>query len=162
MITALLEEMNESRTEKGRGSASGRAKRLTGKGSASKNVKARKSRVTIYPTIKKALQSAAPFGQMFSTKGADRLYVISKQKWGTDKQSQVGSKIAKGFTPGSSTPGASFPSIKAHSIRTALRHGASTSKTLRKKYGPGGSARETEKRYAGKKSVKPKLSRKDK
>ena len=161
MITALLEEMNESRTEKGRGSASGRAKGGSSNGSP-KNVKARKSRVTVFPTIKKALQSASPFGTMFSTKGADRLYVISKKKWGTDRQSQVGSKIAKGFTPGSSTPGASFPSIKAHSIRTALRHGVTTSKTLKKKYGAGGSARETEKRYAGKKSVKPKLKDKDK
>lgn len=161
MIIKILQELEESRAEKGRGSAAGRAKGVTGKGSPSKNIKARKSRVTVFPTIKKALQSASPFGTMFSTKGADRLYVISKQKWGTDKQSQVGSRIAKGFTPGSSTPGASFPSIKAHSIRTALRHGASTSKTLRKKYGPG-SWRATEKRYAGKKSVKPKLKDKDK
>jgi hypothetical protein len=43
-------------------------------------------------------------------------------------------KIAKGFTPGSSTPGSSFASIKKHAARTLIRYGKA-SKGLVKKYG---------------------------
>ena len=86
-----------------------------------------------YDSIKKAL-SAGHVGQIFTTTGADRLYVISKGKWGS--KSGRG-KIAKGFTPGSSTPSSDFKSVKAHSIRTSLKHGTPHSKRLRDKYGPG-------------------------
>ena len=92
--------------------------------------KATKSRVKTYATIKKALSDGS-FGQIFTTKGADRLYVISKGKWG--KKSGRG-KIAKGFTPGSSTPSSEFGSIKKHAARTILRYGKG-SKALAKRYG---------------------------
>jgi len=95
-------------------------------------VKARKSRVKIYKTIEDALAKGA-VGDMFSTKGASRIYVISRADWGDDSSG----KIAKGFTPGSSTPSSDFESIKAHSIRTKLKHGETSSERLKKKYGPG-------------------------
>ena len=94
--------------------------------------KAAKSRSRVYDTIKHAL-SQGKVGEIFTTKGSDRQYVISKAGWG---QKSSG-KIAKGFTPGSSTPSSDFPSIKAHSIRTMLKHGTAKSGRLMKKYGPG-------------------------
>jgi len=92
--------------------------------------KSRKGRVKTYPSIKKAL-SQGSYGQMFSTKSANRLYVISKGKWGA--KSGRG-KIAKGFTPGSATPSADFKSIKKHAARTLLRYGKGSDK-LATKYG---------------------------
>ena len=92
--------------------------------------KSRKSRVKTYASIKKALGDGS-FGQIFTTTAADRLYVISKGKWGA--KSGRG-KIAKGFTPGSSTPSSEFSSIKKHAARTTLRYGKG-SKSLAKKYG---------------------------
>ena len=95
-------------------------------------VKVSKSRVRVYATIAKALEQGY-IGQMFSTKGADRLYVISKSGWGEKSKG----KIAKGFTPGSSTPSSDFKSVKAHSMRTSLKHGTTSSKRIKDKYGPG-------------------------
>ena len=97
------------------------------------SAKAKKSKVRTYDTIKHAL-SDGHYGQMFTTKGANRIYVLSKGKWGS--KSGRG-KIAKGFTPGSATPNASFKSIKKFAARTMIRHGKSTSSTLKKKYAPG-------------------------
>jgi len=104
--------------------------------------KSRKGRVKTYNTIKDAL-SKTYMGQIWSTKSAGRLYVTSKGKWGA--KSGRG-KIAKGFTKGSATPSASWPSIKKHSARTMLRHGSGSdklatkygSRTMRKKRGLGG------------------------
>lgn len=93
--------------------------------------KSQKSRVNTYDTIKDALGSGK-YGDIFTTDGADRLYVISKGKWGS--KSGRG-KIAKGFTPGSATPSAKFASVKKHAIRTMLRYGKGGSKSLAKKYG---------------------------
>ena len=111
----------------------------------SDKVRARKGRVKVFNTIKDAL-SQGSYGQIFSTKGADRLYVITKPTWG--KKSSLGgkTKVAKGFTPGSSTPSSDFASIKKHAARTLLRHGKGSkslakkygSRTLRKKHGIGG------------------------
>ena len=98
--------------------------------SKKKGAKSLKGRVKTYSTIRDAL-SKGYYGQIFSTKSADRLYVISKGKWG--RKSGRG-KIAKGFTKGSATPEASWPSIKKHSARTMLRHGEASDK-LAKKYG---------------------------
>ena len=100
---------------------------------AKSSAKAKKSRVKPYDTIKQAL-SDGHYGQMFTTKGANRIYVLSKGKWGS--KSGRG-KIAKGFTPGSATPNASFKSIKKFAARTMIRHGKSTSSTLKNKYAPG-------------------------
>tara|TARA_R100000008_G_C3560095_1_gene155618 strand:- start:118 stop:489 length:372 start_codon:yes stop_codon:yes gene_type:complete len=96
--------------------------------------KALKSKVKTYDTIKAAL-SDGYYGQIFSTKGAGRLYVISKGKWGS--KSGRG-KIAKGFTKGSATPSADFPSIKKFAARTMVRHGKRSKHSLGKKYMPKG------------------------
>ena len=72
-------------------------------------------------------------GQVFSTKGADRLYVVSRAGWGEKSKG----KIAKGFTPGSSTPSSDFKSVKAHAARTMIKHGQVKSTRLKKLYGPG-------------------------
>ena len=151
MIINILQEINEGRSEKAQGSSKGREKYTSKKGSKGTSVKSRKSRVKVYDTISAALNSAAPVGTIFSTKAADRLYVISKAGWGKKSSG----RIAKGFTPGSATPNASWPSIKSHSIRTSLKHGGSKSKRLRAKYGPG-QERPEEKRYASKKVLKKK------
>lgn len=92
--------------------------------------KAFKGRVKVYPSIKDALIKGS-YGQIFSTKAAGRLYVISKGKWGS--KSGRG-KIAKGFTPGSATPSAAFSSVRKHAARTLLRYGRASDK-LAKKYG---------------------------
>ena len=91
--------------------------------------KSTKSRVKTYDTIDKAL-GGGTYGDIFTTDGADRLYVISKGKW-CNKSGR--GKIAKGFTPGSSTPGSSFGSIKKHATRTKIRYGQ-VSKNLAQKY----------------------------
>jgi hypothetical protein len=77
----------------------------------------RKSRVRIFPTIKAALGKTKP-GDKFSTKGAGRIYVTSKRSHGgTDSKSVVSGRIAKGFTPGSSTPNSHWSSITSHAGR---------------------------------------------
>ena len=96
------------------------------------DVTAGKSRVRIFATIAKALEQGY-VGQIFSTKGSDRLYVISKAGWGEKSKG----KIAKGFTPGSSTPGSDWKNVKAHAMRTSLKHGSTHSGRIKKKYGPG-------------------------
>ena len=155
MLIDVLQQMNEGRAEKGRGSKAGREKFSSKKGTKGGSVKARKSRVKVYDSIKAALDSAAPYGTIFSTKAADRLYVISKPTWGEKSRAGGNTRIAKGLTPGSATPSASWPSIKSHAVRTGLKHGKSKSKRLTAKYGPGKS-RPEEKRFAGKKTAKKK------
>ena len=86
-------------------------------------VTAKKSKVLNYPSIKVALRRGYP-GQIFSTKGAARLYVISKAGWGKKSSG----KIAKGFTPGSATPSAKWDSIKGHSVKTMKKHGKQRSR----------------------------------
>ena len=88
-------------------------------------VKSTKSRAREYPSIMTALRSGN-FGDIFTTDGSDRLYVITKRKWGKDTDQLVGNKVAKGFTPGSATPSADFNSIKKHSVRTKLRYRSSS------------------------------------
>jgi hypothetical protein len=123
----------EGRAESGKGSKAGRKKYTSGEGATKKGaVKAKKSRVRIYSTIAVALQQGK-VGEIFSTKGSDRVYVVSKADWGLKSKG----KIAKGFTPGSSTPSSDFKSVKAHSVRTMLKHGTAKSARLKKKYGPG-------------------------
>ncbi len=90
-------------------------------------VTAKKSKVKNYPSIKVALRRGYP-GQIFSTKGAARLYVISKAGWGKKSSG----RIAKGFTPGSSTPSAKWASIKGHSVRTMKKHGKQRSRKFEK------------------------------
>tara|TARA_R110000822_G_scaffold56896_2_gene143520 strand:- start:998 stop:1432 length:435 start_codon:yes stop_codon:yes gene_type:complete len=120
----------ESKFESGQGSKKGRKKKSgpNKKGEA----KATKARARVYDTLKKATSGGKP-GDVVTTKGSDRLYVLSKASWG----SKSSGTIAKGFTPGSSTPGSDFKSIKAHAARTSVKHGSSHSERLKKKYGVG-------------------------
>jgi len=85
-------------------------------------VKSKKSRVRIYDTIADALK-AGSYGQIFSTKGADRLYVITKPTWGSKSRAGGNTKVAKGFTPGSSTPSSKWGSVKSYAVRTMKKHG---------------------------------------
>ena len=128
LFTLLLED-----AAKAKGSKKGREKYASKEGAKSKGaVKSGKSRVRVFATIAKALEQGH-VGQIFSTKGSDRLYVVSKAGWGKKSSG----KIAKGFTPGSATPSSDWKSVKAHSIRTSLKHGSAKSSRLMKKYGPG-------------------------
>jgi len=120
-LTEALSLLSESK---------GREVYTSKEGAKRKVTKSRKGRVKTYPSIKVAL-SQGSFGQIFSTTAANRLYVISKGKWG--KKSGRG-KIAKGFTPGSATPSADFKSIKKHAARTLIRYGKGSDK-LAQKYG---------------------------
>ena len=95
---------------------------------------AKKGRVRTFDTIKHAV-SQGHYGQIFTTKGANRIYVMSKGKWGS--KSGRG-KIAKGFTPGSATPSAKWSSVKKYAARTLVRHGSGSKKTLGQKYLPKG------------------------
>jgi len=90
-------------------------------------VTSKKSRVKNYPSIKVALRKGY-LGQMFSTKGAARIYVISQAGWGKKSSG----RIAKGFTPGSATPSANWDSIKGHSVRTMRKHGKQRSRKFEK------------------------------
>jgi len=125
----LLEHIKESRGESGQGSKAGRSAFVSGdrmpKSGAGDRAKSEKSRVKIYRSIMDALRKGF-FGQMFSTLGSDRLYVITKQKWGKDKEQMVGNKVAKGFTPG--TIPSKFPDVKSYAVRTLLKHGKAHSK----------------------------------
>lgn len=114
----LLKLLSETRATIGQGSSSGRGKMLTS--NKKDHTKSSKSRVKVYNSITDAL-SKGYVGQIFSTKNADRLYVITKQKWGKDDEQVVNGKSAKGFTPG--TIPATFKDVKKYSVRTMVRHG---------------------------------------
>ena len=92
-------------------------------GKRGKKTFSKKSRVKVYDTIAIALRRGY-VGQIFSTRGAARLYVISKAGWGKKSSG----RIAKGFTPGSSTPSSDWKSVKGHSVRTMKKHGKQKSK----------------------------------
>ena len=118
----LILAINESKSAR---YPSGRGKYDTLKKSGP--VSAKKSRVKNYPSIKIALRRGYP-GQIFSTKNAARLYVVSKAGWGKKSSG----RIAKGFTPGSSTPSSDWGSIKGHAVRTMVKHGKQRSKKFEK------------------------------
>mgnify|MGYP003346965258 CR=1 FL=1 len=115
----ILEESKliERKTEHGRGSREGR-KAIHGSKEKAHTTPG-KSRVRIYNSITDALRNGY-IGQIFSTKGADRLYVITKRKWGTDDEQEVAGRVAKGFSPG--TIPSSFKDVKKYSVRTMVRH----------------------------------------
>lgn len=85
-------------------------------------VEAKKSKVKVYPSIMDALRHGT-YGQIFSTVGSKRLYVITKQKWGTSSEQRVGDKVAKGFSPG--TIPSNFSTVKQYAIRTMAKYGKS-------------------------------------
>ena len=126
----IIEAINESKSETGKGSKAGRAKAGSSKGKA--HTTAKKSRVKIYPSIVTALKQGYP-GQMFSTKNADRIYVTTDDGWGSDTDQRVSGRTAKGFTPGNATPGASWKDIKGYASRTMVKHGKKSDKSLTSK-----------------------------
>lgn len=74
-----------------------------------------KGKVSVFKSITHALRNAR-MGQVFSTKQADRLYVVTKRKWGTDPEQIINSRSAKsGFK--------SFADAKKYSKATKERHG---------------------------------------
>ena len=116
----LVNLIKEAKAEsgEGRGSVEGRAKGLaSGKKSHSRSSK---SRVKVYDSITDALRNGY-VGQMFSTKNSDRLYVVTKRKWGSDDEQEVGGRVAKGFSSG--TIPSKFSDVKKYAVRTLLRHG---------------------------------------
>lgn len=123
-------KVTESKTEKGKGSKEGRSAIQSYKEKGHLNPS--KARARIYSSITDALRRGY-IGQIFSTKGSDRLYVITKQKWGTDKEQIVNGRSAKGFSPGSIP--SDFKDVKKYAVRTMVRHAGATSKNLKgKKY----------------------------
>jgi len=124
-LTEAIDSINEAR-----GSKEGRKTYTSKEGTKRDTKKSFKGRVRTYDSIKKAL-SDGKYGDIFTTKAAGRLYVISKGKWGA--KSGKG-KIAKGFTRGSATPSADWGSVKKHAARTMLRYGKASDK-LAQKYG---------------------------
>ena len=82
-----------------------------------------KGRVRVYKSITYALKRGY-MGEIFSTKDSDRLYVITKRKWGTDPEQIINGRSAKGFSPGSIP--ASFKDVKKYSVRTMFRHAGSS------------------------------------
>jgi len=102
-------------SESGRGSPQGReAIQSTANKTSSK-----KSRVFVYGSIMDALKKGK-YGQIFSTKKANRLYVVTKQKWGKDPEQKYSGRVAKGFSAGKGP--SSFDDIKQYSQRTVTRH----------------------------------------
>lgn len=124
----LVKLIKETRATQGKGSASGRGKMKSSKSKA--HSKAGKSRVKVYRSITDALKKGH-VGQIFSTKGADRLYVITKRKWGKDDEQEVGGRVAKGFSPG--TIPSKFGDVKKYAVRTMVRHGRDNEKKFRSK-----------------------------
>jgi hypothetical protein len=114
----LQKLLSETRATFGKGSEAGRGKMLSHSGK--EHTQAGKSRVKVYASITDALKKGF-VGQIFSTQGADRLYVITKRKWGKDDEQMVNGRTAKGFTPGSIP--SSFKDVKKYSVRTMVRHG---------------------------------------
>lgn len=115
-------KVQESKTEKGKGSREGRSSIHSTKDVANP----KKSRVRIYNSITDALRRGY-MGQPFSTKKSNKLYVITKQKWGTDDEQIINGRSAKGFSQ--------FNDAKKFAVRTLVRHAGSTSKHLKgKKY----------------------------
>lgn len=120
--------VEEGRSESGKGSKQGRSAIQTYKRKGHANPV--KSRVRIYPSIRKALEKGY-VGQKFSTKNADRLYVITKQKWGKDKEHIVNGRVAKGFSPG--TIPSSYSDVQGYAIRTMQRYAGSSKRKKRRK-----------------------------
>jgi len=118
----------ESKTERAKGSKEGRSSIHTAKGKSHSNPT--KSRVRVYNSITDALRHGY-MGQIFSTRNADRLYVITKAKWGKDDEQIINGRSAKGFTPGNIP--ASFKDVKKYAVRTMVRHAGSRDKRYRGK-----------------------------
>ena len=126
----LLRLIGEAKSIKAKGSAEGREKMKSS--SKKSHSRSQKSRVKVYKSITDALKNGY-LGQIFSTTNSDRLYVITKRKWGKDDEQEVGGRVAKGFSPGSIP--SNFSDVKKYAVRTLLRHGKQKTEKFRgKKY----------------------------
>tara|TARA_R110000868_G_scaffold13711_3_gene63595 strand:- start:24133 stop:24540 length:408 start_codon:yes stop_codon:yes gene_type:complete len=119
----LISLINESRFESGMGSSAGRSS--IHNGGKKQHTKAGKSKVKVYDSITDALKKGY-MGQIFSTKEADRFYVITKAKWGKDDEQIINGRSAKGFTPGNIP--STFKDVKGYAVRTMVRHSGNRSK----------------------------------
>jgi hypothetical protein len=119
---SLIKLIKETRASTAKGTSQGRGKMMASKSKF--HTKANKSKVKIYNSITDALAKGYE-GQIFSTKNADRLYVITRQKWGEDDEQVVNGRTAKGFTPGSIP--STFKDVKRYAVRTMVRHGKNRS-----------------------------------
>jgi len=108
----LLNLINETRATIAKGSKEGRTKGLMS-GSKS-HVQPSKSRVKNYRSITDAL-SKGYVGQMFTTTGADRIYVTTVRKWGKDPEQMRSGRVAKGFN--------GYKAAEKYSRNTFKRHG---------------------------------------
>lgn len=124
VIKSKKKKVTESRLEKAKGSKEGR--KSIQDYSKKSHTNPVKSKVTVYKSIDDALHNAR-MGQIFSTKNADRLYVVTKRKWGKSDQQNVSGRTAKGFSPGSIP--ASFKDVKKYSVRTMVRHAGGSKKS---------------------------------
>ena len=79
----LLRLIGEAKSIKAKGSAEGREKMKSS--SKKSHSRSQKSRVKVYKSITDALKNGY-LGQIFSTTNSDRLYVITKRKWGKDDE----------------------------------------------------------------------------
>jgi hypothetical protein len=119
----LINLIKETRATFGKGSSEGRNKMLTSK--KKPHSQPSKSRVKVYGSITDGLRKGF-VGQIFSTKNSDRLYVITRRKWGKDDEQMVNGKVAKGFSPG--TIPSSFKDVKKYSMNTMKRYGGKKGK----------------------------------
>ena len=122
----LIAVIKEAKTSKAMGSDEGRKKMRTAKATSTPT----KSRVKVYDSITTALKKGY-VGQIFSTKNSNRLYVITKRKWGKDDEQEVGGRVAKGFSPGSIP--SKFEDVKKYAVRTLVRHGKQRSGRFKSK-----------------------------
>ena len=113
----IVKLIKETRATSGKGSVEGRGKMLSSKKKS--HSQPSKSKVKVYNSITDALKRGY-VGQIFSTKNSDRLYVITKRKWGKDDEQMVSGRVAKGFSPGSIP--SSFKDVKKYSINTMKRY----------------------------------------
>lgn len=123
----ILNLINELVSFRGKGSAAGRQKMRASQSPSKFHSKAPSSRARTYKSITTALKKGS-MGQIFTTKGADRLYVITKRKWGKDDEQMVAGRVAKGFSE--KTP---YKDVKKYSLRTLQRHGKYNTKAFKRK-----------------------------
>ena len=80
-------------------------------------IQSKKSKVKIMPSIKDGTRSTPP-GGVFSTPKSNRIYVVTKHKWGHKKPISGNNNVYKGFS--ADTP---IEDIKGFADRTKERYG---------------------------------------
>lgn len=92
--------------------------------------KSSKSKIPTYDTIEDALKSDLSKGGLFTTHGADRIYMVTASPWGKGTQ-EFGGKTAKGFSKGKdqSPKNPSFKALKNASLRAKERAGIDKKET---------------------------------